>query len=212
MKKWIGFLLLLIAPVWALSAFAADQESRKITVEIPIYSQKIRFSIPFEWQYAFTDQNASNYLVEFIPKTETIENWTHLFTLQGIKNYDPEVKLIDIANQTASKFVKICPDNAVYTPIGQQKIHHHNAFSAIIGCANMPNNAATKLKVGMSEISHFIFVRGKKDLYIIQKSIRSNAFENTSFPSHIEVAIADMKNFFPIELCNLNSPRGQCLN
>ena len=195
------------------SAFAADEPTEPqnfIVAEIPIYSQKLRFKLPTDWQHAHTSQNEKSYLIEFIPKDETLENWTNLFSIQGFKDFNPAVRPLDVANNVAKNFAKTCPDTAIYTKIGERVLNGYDAFLAIIGCSVMPQDHASNLKKGMSEISYYVFIKGKSDLYFAQKSIRGVGFTPEKFPDFVEKSISEMKNFFPIEFCSLESVKGRC--
>ncbi|MGL1922708.1 MAG: hypothetical protein OCD03_16960 [Hyphomicrobiales bacterium] len=181
-----------------------------LTVEVPIYSQKLRFKLPTDWKHANTSQNEKTYLIEFVPKGEGLSDWKNLFSLQGVKDFDPAIKPEDVANSVASSFAEICPKTVVFTKIGARFLNDQEAFLAIIGCADMPEDNPTGLKKGMAEISYYVFIKGKRDLYIAHKSIRGAGFTPDKFPPFVEQAIGEMKNFFPIEFCALESGKGQC--
>lgn len=197
----------------ALTVFAADEPDTAqnfIVAEIPIFSQKLRFKLPISWQRAHTSQNEKSFVIEFIPKDEAIDNWENLFSIQGFKDFNPDVTPLDVANSVANNFIKNCPQSAIYTKIGERVLNGHQAFLAIIGCSEMPQDHASNLKKGMSEISYYVFVKGTKDLYFAQKSIRGTGFAPEKFPEFVEKSIRDMKNFFPIEFCTLDSAQGRC--
>lgn len=197
-----------------INVHAADQPTDPqnfVVAEIPIFSQKLRFKLPTDWQHAHTSQNDKSYLIEFIPKTENINSWENLFAIQGFKDFDQNVKPEQVADSVANNFVKACPETVIYSKLGERYLNGQQAFLAIIGCSVMPEDHATNLKKGMSEISYYVFVKGKQDLYFAQKSIRGPGFTPDKFPPFVEESIADMKNFFPIEFCALDSAQGQCI-
>lgn len=199
----------------ATSGFAADEATppklNYSIAEVPIFSQKLRFKLPTDWQHVQSKQNGSTYLIEFIPKDEKIESWKNLFSIQGFQDFDPETKPQDVADSVHRGFAKLCPETSVYTKIGERVLNGQDAFLAVIGCAEMPNDHATNLKKGMSEIAYYVFIKGTKDLYFAQKSIRGAGFTNDVFPPFVNDAILEMTDFFPIEFCTLDSPRGTCL-
>lgn len=199
----------------ATIAHAADEaaapEQNYAIAEVPIFSQKLRFKVPTDWQHVQSNQNGNTYLIEFIPKDEKIESWTNLFSVHGFQDFDPEATPKDVADSVFRGLIKLCPETAIYTKVGERVLNGQDAFLAIIGCAEMPDDHSTNLKKGMSEISYYVFIKGKKDLYFAQKSIRGEAFSIDKFPPFVNAAIVEMKNFFPIEFCTLDSPRGVCV-
>ncbi|PCI84620.1 MAG: hypothetical protein COB24_14520 [Hyphomicrobiales bacterium] len=209
-KITLAALILIIS---AVNIFAADEPAHPqnfVVAEIPIFSQKLRFKLPTDWQHAHTSQNDNSYLIEFIPKDEDIKNWKNLFSIQAFKDFDPTVSPEDIANNVANNFAKDCPQNSIYNKIGEQVLDGYDAFEAIIGCAALSNDHATNLKKGMSEISYYIFIKGQKDLYFAQKSIRGAGFPFENFPDSVKKSIDEIKNHLPIEFCNLDSAQGKC--
>lgn len=199
----------------ATSGYAADEATEPAQnysiAEIPIFSQKLRFKLPTDWQLVQSKQNGKTYLIEFIPKDEKIESWTNLFSIQGFQDFDPKSKPQDVADSVYRGFSKLCPETSIYSKIGERVLNGQDAYLAVIGCAEMPNDHSTNLKKGMSEISYYVFIKGEKDLYFAQKSIRGAGFSNDKFPPFVNEAIIEMNNFFPIEFCTLDSPRGKCL-
>lgn len=201
---WIGLL------VGFASCVQAAEQQNFATAEIPIFAQKLRFKLPVDWKHAHTAQNDTSYLIEFIPQNEDISNWTNLFSIQGLKDFDPLVTPEQVAQSVATSFKKSCPDSLIYENIGARLLDEHNAFLTVLGCANIPSDHATSLKSGMSEITYYVFVKGQRDLYIAHRSVRGAGFSGDKFPTFVEQAISDMKNFFPIEFCTLESAKGEC--
>lgn len=194
------------------SGFAAEKSKPlpSVAAEVPIYSQKIRFQLPSDWKHIFTDQTDDSYLIEFIPKKSSLENWTDLFSLQGHKGFKGSLTPEQVSNNIATGFVKTCPKTAIYTKLGARKIDGHDAFLSVIGCSNMPSDGVAGLKKGMSEISYYVVMQGDADLYVAHKSVRGVGFKPNKFPPFVEASIEGMKLFFPFKFCKLDSPRGQC--
>lgn len=210
-KIIITTFIIIISTINSHAAEQAKNPQNFIVAEIPIFSQKLRFKLPTDWQHAHTSQNDKSYLIEFIPKTENINNWKNLFSIQAFKDFNPNLTPEQVANSVANNFTKTCPEAVIYTKLGERFLNGQQSFLAIIGCSIVPKDHATNLKKGMSEISYYVFIKGKNDLYFAQKSIRGAGFTPDKFPPFVEESIAEMKNFFPIEFCSLDSVQGQCI-
>ena len=172
-------------------------------IVIPIYTQKVAFQMPTTWKPAFKDQKPNMFMMEFTPKDENLNSWKNMLTVQGYKNladrFTPQKFLIELS----SKFKLVCGSNVVYEPVGHTKINGHKAFSAIIGCSKLPNK-------NISEIGYYISIQGDNDLYIINKSIRTEAFEPNNSPLTISNVNNYISKFMPIELCKIDGHAAEC--
>lgn len=209
MNKLSAFLSILILPILTMTAVA--ETAKSVTVEIPIFSQKVRFSLPDGWKNNKAKQFKQSFLAEFTPVDEELDSWTNLFALQAHQNFDPTISPEQVSDSYAAGFVKLCPKSVIYSKLKAQQINGHQAYLSLMGCANMPVDTVSGLKKGMSEISFYIFVKGTKDLYIFQKSLRGDGFDPENLPASIKQSVNEMKSFSPMQFCNLDSPKGKCL-
>ena len=215
MKKRI---ILIFACLASLGAHAEDlalpsnssDNIESIKAIIPIYSQRIAFNLPTDWKVAFQDQNEQMFMIEFIPKNENIENWTNMVSVQGFKNFASQVSSKQFLDHLAAKFESTCTDALVYKNIDSPLIDGYQSSTAILGCADLPSAHHTGLKAGQSEIGYYYSIQGKKDIYLIHKSIRGNAFESEASPLTRENIASFINPFMPIELCNNNGAQTEC--
>ena len=178
---------------------------------IPIYSQKVAFSLPITWKAAFQDNKPSTYMMEFTPKDERLESWNNLITVQGLKNLAKKISPKKFMDKLSYGFKKICGDQLVYEKLGYSFIDGHRTFTAILGCARMPNGHQTAVNKGQSEIGFYFSIQGKKDLYIVHKSIRGDAFPVEKPPLNKSNAQEFIKEILPIEICNKDANIIACM-
>ena len=208
MKKLIIAILLCltITDAWASNFEKIDKipdNMKSVMVVIPIYSQKIAFRLPTSWKPAFQDKKPNFYIIEFTPKNENINSWQEMLTVQGFQNLAGRVTPHKFISDLAMRFKAVCGSDAIFESIGEKSIDGYQSYSAILGCAKVPNQ-------NLSEIGYYIAIQGEKDLYLIQKANRKAALSsNKSFHGQAN-ASSFMENFMPIELCKKGGAQGEC--
>lgn len=210
--------IIFLATLFSLHAYAEDLEPvssipknvKSVKAVIPIYSQRVAFRLPTDWKPAFQDQNSNMFMIEFTPKDESIKSWKNMLSVQGFKNLASRASSEQFLDNLASRFKITCGEYLVYEKVGSPVIDGFNSTTAILGCSKLPNSHPTGAKKGQSEIGVYYSIQGEKDIYLIHKSIRGEAFEPASTPITKENLVSYIEPFGPIELCKNTGGQGQC--
>jgi hypothetical protein len=198
--------------------YSADFESvdaipegvESVPAVIPIFSQKVSFKLPTNWKVAFENQQSDSYMIEFIPKSESINIWENLLTIQGFKNLADRMTPENFLDDLVVSYKGICDDAFIFEKLGLIDITGHQAFAAIIGCANLPDPQGNYSKEGQSELGYYISIKGENDFYLIHKSISGNAFNINESPINKDNTSEFMALFLPIELCKKSGEPYEC--
>ena len=167
-----------------------------VSTLVPVYSQSVQFSYPNGFKSAHEVSTATTYIHEWIPKQETLNDWTIMFTLTGNKDLalspglTPEV----VASRVASGFRKACPSTFAAMGLGTESIDGHDAFKAIVACGNV--------LVGepRSETSVLLVIKGSRDYYILQVAERSSPISMP--PTLNKLKATQVLNMIrPIKIC-----------
>src|SRR5207244_3534221 len=78
----------LMATLGALFASAASAQApapAAFTVISPVFGQLVAFSMPSSFVVVSENANGPNYIREAVPKGETVDRWTQMITLTGVK-------------------------------------------------------------------------------------------------------------------------------
>ncbi|WP_211826671.1 hypothetical protein [Kistimonas asteriae] len=209
---------ILLATLVTMSAYAEDlkpvdripKDVKSVKAVIPIYSQRLAFRLPTDWKPAFQDQKSNMFMIEFTPKNETIQSWSNMFSVQGFKNLASKANSEQFLDNLASRFQATCGEYLVYEKIGSPIIDGFKSTTAILGCSKLPDSHPTGVKKGQSEIGYYYSIQGKKDIYLIHKSVRGDAFDPTSTPLTRENIASFIAPFNSIELCKNTGGQGQC--
>ena len=174
------------------------QEGYTVRTAIPVYSQLIGFSYPRGFKSVHEQSSEKRYIHEWIPKGETINNWSQMITLTGSKGLssDPYTTPEQVIAQIASGFKNACPSTFATKVISRLPVSGHDAFSAIVGCGNV-NSGPSR-----SEIAVLVAIKGSSDYYTIQFAERSSA---SNIPPTLDTKFwhTKAKRLEPIKVCDI---------
>lgn len=213
MKMMSLFSGLIVALLLAGSVFAANQgkantmltESGRVQAVIPIYSQKVALQLPDSWKPVFSDQRPNFFIIEFAPDSEKLESWENMLVVQGFENLAGRMPPKVFLDLMALNLAKACVDNVIHEKLGPAEIDGHQSYAAIMGCSKIPGQ-------DKSEIGYFVAIQGEKDLYVVQRSIRSSAFPSHNPPLKGENADEFISALLPIKLCSKGGHEAECKN
>ncbi len=196
MKKLIYTALFL--PFIIFNAHANDQITPTKTLT-PIYSQIITTSFPKGWKQAFEKENKGHYILEFVPKGDTLKAWNNMLTIQGFKGASSKISGIDFLKRLASSHKNVCGDKAIFEILDEHQISGFKAQNAIIGCSSIKSHPTINEK-GKGEIAYYTSIEGKNDLYVIHKAIRTDEFNINDAPINKNNGKKFFSDITPIEL------------
>jgi len=183
----------------SLSCLRAEPAAKPTayTAISPIFSQLVAFSQPSNFVAVYEDANAMQYMLEAVPKGETVEKWTQMITVTGAKDLAANTKAppAAFADVIAGGFKKSCPKTYSAIGISNAQIAGHDAFAAVASCGSLGEG-----KGAHSETTLIVAIRGARDYYTIQWSQRSKP---SSKPIQIDDAAwtERFNQLAPIRLC-----------
>jgi hypothetical protein len=205
MDKLIFFCALLSAPFICCAADTVTKvteipsDIKSVDAVIPIFSQKLGFRLPTSWKIASQKRKPGVFSVEFSPNNEDIKSWKNLLTIQGFENLSSKVTAEQFLSVASLSFRTVCSKDFVFENLGQTTIDGFIAHRAIMGCNKVPNQQ-------YGEIAYWLIIQGEKDIYSIQKAIRSET-EITLSKNNVDTFFSD---FTPIQLCKPDGTQYEC--
>ena len=176
-----------------------------------LFSQVFVARIP-NWKVVFEKPSPRHYIMEWVPAGQTLETWTEMITVQGLKDLarQPNLKAESVLGTLAGQIQKVCVPKFIGRSLGNSTIDSFEASRALIGCGELPADHPTGIKKGQGEIGYYIAIKGTNDVYVIHRSMRGAAFE----PAALPVSQADLdrweQELQPIKLCESNVPHAEC--
>lgn len=180
----------------ANAAMARLLKGKSVTLIMPVFSQLVRTSYPEGFVPGF-EKAQPNYLLELVPSGETVNNWTQMFTVTGVKGLasQPEVTAKLFLDRVAQGFKRACPSSYSSQILSEDKISGFDAFAAVISCGVSPSTGGKT-----SETALIVAIKGQAGLYTIQWAQRAS-------PSAVPIPIDPKKwttlykKMGPIALC-----------
>jgi hypothetical protein len=158
----------------------------------PIFSQLVTFSMPSNFVGVFENTSGPNYTREAVLKGETIDRWTQMITITGVKGLasSPNVTPEKFASSIAGGFKQACPDSFAAKSFGDTKFGNAIGFVAVVGCGSVDNHSETAL---------IAVVRGTADYYTVQWAERGAA---TKLPPIDDIRWTErLHTLQPISVC-----------
>jgi len=193
------------------SAVRADTHDR-ITSSVPIFDQLLIFGIPRGWWPAYEKVAPRKYVLEFVPDGQSVKSWHEMITVQGFRDMalNPDFTPETFLATTARRMKDLCGTSTVTVWLGERKVDTFDAHAAILGCANLPSSPSSGVKRRQGEVAYYLAIQGNRDLYVIQRAIRGNAFDRANPPINADNASEFMREIEPIKLCDHNLTPEQC--
>jgi hypothetical protein len=185
-----------LAALFVSAASAQSPAPAAFTVISPVFGQLVAFSMPAGFVVVSENANGPNYIREAVPKGETVERWTQMITVTGVKALagNPKVSPESFAASIAGGFRAACPDSFTATGFGASKFGDQDAYVAVASCGRVESSADRH-----SETALIVTVKGRADYYTMQWAERG--------PSAGKSAIDEAKwqerlrQLQPIRLC-----------
>jgi hypothetical protein len=130
----------------------------------PVFSQIVTMPVPDGFEPAYEDANADSYINEAVLAGETVNDWSQMITLTGIRamaSVDPNQVSVDFAEYLADQYAGACPDTFNAVALNPPSIRGaRGVFAGFLGCGD---NGA-----GQSEAMTFLVLVGESDVYSLQ--------------------------------------------
>lgn len=192
----------------SLCASASAQDKPRLLNEIlggaapvksiaPVFSQLLLVGQPAGFRSAFENTKGSFYVHEWVPSGETVDNWTKMMTVTGLKDLAANSAATpkSVLNGMAAGFQRACPSSYSAQSVAEGKLSGFDAFMAVVSCGASPSTGGKS-----SETALIMVVKGQSDYYTFQWAERSAP---SSGPIAIDVPAwaGKWKLMSPVKLC-----------
>ena len=155
----------------------------KVTAEtVPLYGRTLSFTLPGDMQRANDKDNGTNRLIEYVPKGETVANWTRLVTIQAYRGLGTSPQpTAQIARQAF--YPAACKVGLIYQDNGEKPFAGGLKRSLVInGCASLPPGAYPKALAGAGEQDFILIFRDNDTIYTLNYAVRGKPFAGKAPP------------------------------
>lgn len=163
----------------------------------PIYSQLLLTGYPQGFQTAYEKVNGPSYIRELVPVGESVDNWTKMMTISGIKGLASKADITPkiVLSNMAGGFKRACPNSFSAQVVTEGKLSGFDSFVAVVSCGVSPATGGKS-----SETALIAVIKGQSDYYTIQWAERS-APSNEPIALDVPTWAGKLSLMSPIKLC-----------
>ncbi|WP_447753415.1 hypothetical protein [Sphingopyxis fribergensis] len=155
---------------------------------VPLYGRTLGFTLPADMVRANDKDNGTNRLIEYVPKGETVANWTRLVTIQAYRGLGTSPQpTAQIARQAF--YPAACKVGLIYQDNGEKLLAGGLKRTLVInGCASLPPGAYPKALAGAGEQDFILIFRDADTIYTLNYAVRGKPFAGKAPPIAIASA------------------------
>jgi hypothetical protein len=189
----------------ASAAAAPPVQQKSIQTVTPIFGQLVGFTLPAGFNPAdFEKTEGNSYIRESVLKGETVDHWTQMITVTGIKGLasDPDASPRVLAESIAGGFHHACPETFAVNPLGDAKVAGYAGFVAVMRCGSISDGATTH-----SETAIVLTLKGTSDYYTVQWAERGPVATD-ELASENNTWLDRLRQLSPIRICPIVAGEG----
>jgi len=212
-RTWAGVCAFLLGlSAWG-SEWPAGQVPKAIPgvnrMAVPVYGAMLELGMPAGWNLAHEEATKAQYIAEFIPAGQRLDDWQDMITVQGFRGLGerPGLTRKIFLRRIAEGFNRTCPGQVLGFALGERQIDGRPATLALLGCAKLGANFKQPWR---SEYAVYMAVTAGPDLVLIQKARRGPGLPVDRPPlqgAELESFLAALQ---PIKLCSSSAANPRC--
>lgn len=164
--------------------------------------ERIFFNPPEGWTQIKSDHTEILSTYYYLPSSQNLDNWSDILVLQHLHKMTALLPST-VLNTTISFYKNIC-SLVQHNTLQRGVINGFQSAFWVISCGK--NNFTP-----FGEVSSYLFIQGNQSAYILQRSWRVEAFQNTPASlskEELAIGIADMQKLF---ICDDRTKDHPCL-
>lgn len=164
--------------------------------QVPLFERTLAFDMPAGLVLANEKRNGTNVLIEYVPRGETVANWTRMVTIQAYRGLGKSpATSAQIARQAF--YPAACIKGPIYSDQGEKPFAPKLKRSIILnGCASLPAGAYPKALAGAGEQDFIMMFRDAETIYTLNYAVRGKPFVGKSPPIPLAEAEALLRATF----------------
>lgn len=174
--------LLLAATILPAGAAQADSRPAVAKTSILLFERTLSFRLPSGFVEVINNNNGTNILIEYVPRGETVANWTQMVTIQAYRGLGTSPRSTAHIAQQAF-YPAACKIGPIYHDGGEQAWVNGIKRTIIAnGCASLPAGAYPKALKGAGEQDFIYIFRDADTIYTLNYAVRGKSFAGKAPP------------------------------
>jgi len=197
MKSSLAALALSTGMLAASTALAAENEL-PIMVTTPVFAQLVSYTLPQGFKGAFSDASESFYIQEAVPAGESVEKWSEMITMMGMRDLatSADQPLAAAAENIRANYQRACPGTLSAQSFGASTTDGRETLTVFLGCGSV-----TTPQGKVSETVVIVFIKGQSDVYALQWAAHADA-QSSPPVYNVEIWSSRMAQLTPIRICD----------
>lgn len=199
-------------PPAAMGEDESKLQQPQIRMIAPVFSQLMMLSLPPGFKPGFEQATVNNYVRESVPLAETVDRWTQMVTVTGIRNLARNAQVTPeiFGNTIADGFRANCPASYAAKVLSSGVVNGREEHVFVVSCGTRATSYGA-----VSESTLIQVIKGRADYYTVQWSERNTA---SATPLQIDVAkwLDRYNGLAPVKLCDRvageKPPYPSCIN
>lgn len=184
-----------------LRAIREKEPDKALNLNIPLYGGILNFKLIDDFEPAFQAQNAQQYIKEYVPGGETVENWTRMLTILALRDAGQTPR-------TNQELVQLfgTPQNCTghaFSKLIEEESRDHGLSLTIFtsGCGENTGAAYQDAISGTGEQNVIFMFRDSDHIQMLQYAERGEGFAENDEPIDSE-DIAELRaSLGPVTFC-----------
>lgn len=197
MKAHVAILALAMT---CLSTAPPARSQDGMTMTTPVFGQIVSYRLPPGFQPSYEDANGEAYLQEAVPAGETVNDWSQMITMTGVKDAEGQTQTLEGAAQVlAGHYQQACAETFTGTSFGATEINGLAGLVVFLGCGTVA--PAEEGQDARSETAVIVYVNSAFGYITVQWAERGPP-EATRPVYDIETWKPRLAQLLPIRLCD----------
>ena len=187
----------------AMTSLAAPLPVRSqdgMTTMTPVFGQIVSYQLPAGFQPIYEDASADGYIQEAVPAGETVNDWSQMITMTGVKDAEGQAQTLEAAARVlAGHFQQACAETFTGTSFGATEVNGLAGLVVFLGCGTVAPPAEGK--EARSETAVIVYVKSAFGYVTVQWAERGPPV--AARPEYdIDTWKPRLAQLLPIRLCD----------
>lgn len=187
----------------AMTSLAAPLPVRSqdgMTTMTPVFGQIVSYQLPAGFQPIYEDASADGYIQEAVPAGETVNDWSQMITMTGVKDSAGQAQTLEgAARVLAGHFQQACAETFTGTSFGATEVNGLAGLVVFLGCGTVAPPAEGK--EARSETAVIVYVKSAFGYVTVQWAERGPPV--AARPEYdIDTWKPRLAQLLPIRLCD----------
>jgi len=189
----------------------SENPEKAFQLVLPLYGRILSMQLPAPFEPAYQAQNQNQFIQEYVPQGENLEDWSEMITIMSFKGIGRSPKTTEEIARLLGMSGKGCKQGWAAELLENKRISDDLELAVTFGSCNaiLPTAYPGASDKKSEQTVGYLF-RDNQNLYIVQYARRDSNDGSPALPLNVENALTATPDFKKINLCRSDSPVEKC--